>query len=574
MKTIVGIDLGTTYSLVAILQDGVPVLLPNATGETLTPSAVSFADDGTILVGSAARARATTHPATTALAFKRDMGTTRMIRLGSREMTPQELSSLVLATLKRDAEAVLGRPVDEAVITVPAYFGDAQRQATRDAATIAGLHVERIINEPTAAALAFGLHQRHREMRAVVLDLGGGTFDVTVLEIIEGVIEIQSSAGDSRLGGEDFDDVIAGLLADRVKAAHGVDARADVRGWARLRAAAESAKKRLSHEDAATVAVVDLPAPGGRVVQVQETITRDEAENAWAPLLARLAGPIHRAIRDAKVAPQDIDEVLLVGGSTRMPCVARLAAQMFGKLPLRTLPPDEAVAMGAAVQAALKGGDAAVDDLVATDVAPFTLGIEASVEFAEERVGGMFSPILERGTVIPASRVRRYFTIADKQTGIHVKVYQGEHSVCAENHLLGDYKVTGLPRGPAGQESVDVRLTYDINGILEVESTVVSTGKVATMVIERTPGRMKPAEVEAARRAMARLKFHPREALPNATALARADALFVELSGADRAVLARAIGAFRAALEGQRDPEIKAAREQLLALVLSYRRPE
>jgi molecular chaperone HscC len=574
VKTIIGIDLGTTYSLVAILQDGVPVLLPNVLGETLTPSAVSIADDGTVLVGSAARARATTHPDATALAFKRDMGTDRVIRLGSRKMTPQELSSLVLASLKRDAEATLGRPVDEAVITVPAYFGDTQRQATRDAAGIAGLHVERIINEPTAAALAYGLHQRNRELRAVVLDLGGGTFDVTVLEIIEGVIEIQSSAGDARLGGEDFDEALAALLADRMIKGHAADARAHVQGWARLKAAAESTKKRLSSDETATVAVVNLPVGGGRIVQVEESITRDEAEHAWAPLLARLAAPIHRAIRDAKLAPRHIDEVLLVGGSTRMPCVARLAAQMFGRLPLRKLPPDEAVAMGAAVQAALKVGDAAVGDLVATDVAPFSLGIETSAHLAEQRVEGMFSPILERGTVIPASRVQRYSTVSDNQKMIHVKVYQGEHSLCAENTLLGDYKVTGLPRAPAGHESIDVRFTYDINGILEVETTVTSTGTTATMVIERAPGRMSQEQVEAARRAMARLKFHPREALPNATALARADALFVELSGADRETLARAIGSFRATLEGQRDSEIRAAREALLAMVLSYRRHE
>jgi len=575
VKTIVGIDLGTTYSLVAILQDGVPVILPNALGELLTPSAVSASDDGTILVGAPARARATTHPTATAMAFKRDMGTDRKLHLGSRAMTPQELSSLVLGALKRDAEATLGRAVDEAVITVPAYFGDAQRQATRDAAAIAGLHVERIINEPTAAALAYGLHQRHRELRAVVLDLGGGTFDVTVLEIIEGVIEIQASAGDARLGGDDFDEALANLVADRVKAAHQVDLRGDPHAWARLRAAAETAKKRLSSDACATVALVDvLRTQEKRLLSVEETITRTEAEEAWAPLLARLAGPIRRAIRDAKVAPQAIEEILLVGGSTRMPCVARLTAQTFGKLPLRKLPPDEAVAMGAAVQAALKGGDAAVEDLVVTDVAPFSLGIETSVPFAQQRAEGIFSPILERGTVIPASRVQRYSTVAEGQRMIHVKVYQGEHSLCADNQLLGDYKVTGIPSAPAGQESIDVRFTYDINGILEVETTVVSTGKKAALVVERTPGRMSKEEVEVARRIMARLKFHPREALPNVTALARADALFVELSGSDRTLLAGAIGTFRATLEGQREPEITAAREKLLSLVLSVRRSE
>jgi molecular chaperone HscC len=571
MKTIVGIDLGTTYSLVAVLQGGTPVVLANALGETLTPSAVSVGDDGTVLVGAPARARATTHPESTCMSFKRDMGTDRKMRLGPREMSPQELSSLVLGALKRDAEAALGRPVDEAVITVPAYFGDAQRQATRDAAAIAGLHVERIINEPTAAALAYGLHQRHRELRAVVLDLGGGTFDVTVLEIIEGVIEIQSSAGDARLGGDDFDDLLAALLADRVRAAHGVDPRADARSWARLRAAAEGAKKRLSRDEATTVALLDLPGQGGRSIAFEERVTRAEAEQAWAPLLARLAAPIQRAVRDARMEPGALDEVLLVGGSTRMPCVARLAAQIFGKLPLRALPPDEAVAMGAAVQAALKGGDAAVEDLVATDVAPFSLGIETSVESHGRRAVGIFSPILERGTVIPASRMQIYSTVGDGQKLIHVKVYQGEHSLCVDNQLLGSYEVNGIPPGPAGQQSIEVRFTYDINGILEVESTVVSTGKKATLVVERTPGRLSKAEIEAARRAMAKLKFHPREALPNATALARADALFIEVTGTDRERVGAAIGAFRAALDGQRDEDIDAMREHLNALVHALR---
>jgi molecular chaperone HscC len=571
VKTIIGIDLGTTYSLAAVLQDGRPVVLPNALGETLTPSAVSLGEDGTVLVGSPARARATTHPAATALAFKRDMGTDRRYQLGPRTMTPQELSAVVLAAVKRDAEAALGHAIDEAVITVPAYFGDAQRQATRDAAAIAGVAVERIINEPTAAALAYGLHEKNRELRAVVLDLGGGTFDVTVLEIIEGVIEIQSSAGDARLGGEDFDELLAGVLAERVRKEHGGDPRVDAKGWARLRAAAETAKKRLSERETAGVALVDLPIGGGRAVQLQTTVTREEAEAAWEPLFEKMRMPILRALRDASLGPDKIDEVLLVGGSTRMPAVARLAAQLFGKLPLRTLPPDEAVAMGAAVQAALKGGDRAVEDLVVTDVAPFTMGMESSAAFGGERVAGIFSPILERGTVIPASRVRSYSTIADGQTMIRVKVYQGEHSLCADNTLLGEYEVRGLPAGPAGKEHVDVRFTYDLNGILEVDTTVVSTGRSAIMVIERAPGRMTPKQIEDARRAMARLKFHPRDALPNVTALARADALHVELAGADRELLGRAIAALRAALEGQREPEIAEARGRLLALVLSSR---
>jgi molecular chaperone HscC len=486
-------------------------------------------------------------------------------------MKPQELSALVLGALKRDAESALGCAVEEAVVTVPAYFGDLQRQATRDAGAIAGLRVERIINEPTAAALAYGLHERHREMRAVVLDLGGGTFDVTVLEIVEGVVEIQASAGDARLGGEDFDAALADRFARIAEADHGWDLRHDPRAWARLREASEQAKKRLSDAASTTIALVDLPLRGGRSGSLELSITRDEAEEAWASLLDRVRAPIHRALRDAKVAPAKIDEVLLVGGSTRMPVIARLAAQLFGRLPLRKLPPDEAVAMGAAVQAALKDGDAAVEDMVVTDVAPFTMGIATASQLGRQHVSGLFTPVLERGTVIPASRVERFFTMGDMQKEILVEVYQGEHSLCRDNQKLGAYRVEVPPR-PLGEESVDVRFTYDLNGILEVETTVVSTRRTETLVIEKSPGRMSAAEVKAAQKAMARLKLHPRDALPNTTALARADALYVELSGPARQELGHVIALFRAALEAQHEADIAPLRDRLLAMIAAFKR--
>jgi molecular chaperone HscC len=569
-KTIIGIDLGTTFSLVATMAAGRPVILPNALGETLTPSAVSLAEDGTVLVGAAARARATTHPGATALAFKRDMGTGRVLSLGDRRMSPQELSALVLRTLKRDAEVALGTPVDEAVVTVPAYFGDLQRQATRDAAAIAGLTVERIVNEPTAAAMAYGLHERHREMRAVVLDLGGGTFDVTVLEILEGVIEIQSSAGDARLGGNDFDEALAEHVARTLRESRKVDVREDPRAWARLRDACETAKKRLSDAPRASLVLPDLPLQG-RSVSIDASVSREEAEALWVTLLDRMAGPIRRALADASLRPDRVDEVLLVGGATRMPAVVRLAAQIFSKLPLRTLPPDEAIAMGAALQAALKAGDRSVDDVVVTDVAPFTLGIETATFVGDQIVKGLFTPVLERGTVVPASRVKRFSTIADKQTAIVAGVYQGEHSDCGGNHKLGEYRLEGLPPAPAGAESIDVRFTYDLNGILEVEGTVVSTGLKGSLVIERSPGQLSPGQIESARREMQRLKIHPRETLPNTTALARADALYVELTGQPRAALGQAIAAFRVALEAQSDAEIARCRERLLALLAQLR---
>lgn len=571
-KPIIGIDLGTTFSLVSTMRDGAPVILPNAIGELLTPSAVSITEDGTVLVGAPARARATTHPGRTALAFKRDMGTDRVYDLAGRKMTPQELSALVLGTLKRDAEAALGIEVEEAVVTVPAYFGDLQRKATQDAGAIAGLRVERIINEPTAAALAYGLHERHRDLRAVVLDLGGGTFDVTVLEIIEGVIEIQSTAGDARLGGEDFDAALAEWVIKRIEEQHKVALGQDPKARARIKEAAEDAKKRLSDADNARIVLVDLPVSGARRVNVELLITREQADEVFAPVMDRLRGPIQRALRDASAGPDKIDEVLLVGGSTRMPAVARMAAQLFGRLPLRKLPPDEAVAMGAAVQAALKSGDAAVDDMVVTDVAPFSMGIASSTQLGSQRVAGIYSPILERGTVIPASRVERFSTVVDDQKHILVEVYQGEHSLVRDNQKLGEYNLKNIPGGAAGTQSIDVRFTYDLNGILEVEMTVVSTGKTDTLVIEKSPGRLSPAQIKAAREAMAKLKFHPRDALPNTTALARADALYVELSGPDREILGHAIAVFRAALEGQDQKEIEMKRERLNALASSLRR--
>jgi len=563
---IIGIDLGTTYSLVAAFRDGAPVLLPNPLEEVLTPSAISL-DGDEVLVGAPARARAATHPDRTALCFKRDMGTDRTYRLGARTFTPVELSALVLANLKRDAEHALGVPIAEAVITVPAYFGDIQRQATRDAGAIAGLTVERIINEPTAAAIAYGLQDTEREVRAVVLDLGGGTFDVTVLEIIEGVIEIQSSAGDARLGGEDFSMALAERITTEIEATFGATLT-DAVGRARVVEACEEAKRRLTAQEETRVVLPALRV-GERVVDVDLPLRREDAETAWAGLLARVRAPIQRALRDARLQAGDIDEVLLVGGATRMPVIVSLASSIFGRLPRRDLPADEVVALGAAVQAALKAGDAAVEDLVVTDVAPFTMGIAISERVGAHVVTGIFSPILERGTVLPASRVERYSPLLDGQTALTIDVYQGEHSLCERNTRLGRYTVEGLPPRPAGESAVDVRFTYDLNGILEIEMTVVETGKVEHLVIERSPGSLTPRELAKAREAMARIKFHPRESLPNRTALARADALYAELTQHDRAYLGHHITQLRAALETQDGARITEARAALMAVVAS-----
>ncbi|MCA9567764.1 MAG: Hsp70 family protein [Myxococcales bacterium] len=566
---IVGIDLGTTFSLVSILQDGVPTVLPNAAGEHLTASAVSLLDNGEVLVGPPARARLTTHPGRTAIAFKRDMGSDKRVDLGLRSFTPVELSAMVLKVLKRDAEAALGRPVHEAVITVPAYFGEVQRQATKQAGEIAGLKVERIINEPTAAAMAYGLHEKDREVQAVVLDLGGGTFDVTVLEIIEGVIEIQSSAGDARLGGEDFVDLLATHVAGRIQEEHRVDPRDDPRAFARIREACEAAKKRLTLSPNTRIVAPALTL-GGRSVDVDLEITRDDAEAVWAPLLDRIRAPIHRALRDASLEPEKIDEIILVGGATRMPCFVRLAASLFGKMPRRTLPPDEAVAMGAAVQAALKSGDTSVDDMVVTDVAPFTLGISTTTSMGRQRIAGIFAPIIDRGSVIPTSRTKAFYTVEDLQTALTIQVYQGEHPMCRDNTKLGEYTMRDMPAKQAGEQGVDVRFTYDLNGLLEVEMAVMGTDRREHLVIEQAPGRLSADQIAEARAAMEKLKFHPRDALPNTTAIQRAEALYVELTGDARDHLGTTLALFRAALETEDKEEIEVRRTLLNQILNTY----
>jgi|CXWL01.1.fsa_nt_gi molecular chaperone HscC len=572
-RPLLGIDLGTTYSLVGVLEQGKPRLLPNALGELLTPSAVSVAEDGRLLVGAAARARAATHPRRTATAFKRDMGTDRRYDLGGQIFTPQELSACVLGQLKADAEAVLGTTFDAAVITVPAYFDDLQRQATRAAGEIAGLRVERILNEPTAAAIAYGLEQRARELKAVVLDLGGGTFDVTVLEIMEGVVEIRSTAGDARLGGEDFVDALAELAGEQLVVANagGVDPRRDAVGWARLREACEGAKRALSSE-----LEVELRLPGwelgdGGRRDLATTLTRQAAEERWQGLLGRLRQPVLRALRDASLAPGQVDEVLLVGGATRMPCVQRLAAELFGREPLTVLPPDEAVALGATLQAGLVAADAALEDLVVTDVAPFSLGIATMVSFGKHMVEGVFTPIIDRGTVIPTSRVSSFSTTTDGQTTIVIQVFQGENASCVDNRKLGSYRVKGIPPAPAGEQSVEVRFTYDLDGVLEVETTVSATGKTAVLVLEQTPGRLTAAELAAARERMSKLKFDPRQALPNTAAIARAEAIYRELVGPARERLGAVLSHFRAVLESQDPAAIDEARGYLNQLIATYR---
>jgi len=548
---IVGIDLGTTNSLIAVWQDGAARLIPNSLGEVLTPSCVSIDEDGTILVGRAARERLQTHPDRSVAAFKRHMGSDRVTRLGRQSFRPEELSALILRALKEDAEAALGIPITEAVITVPAYFSDAQRKATRAAGQLAGLKVERLLNEPTAAALAYGMHQRDSESRFLVFDLGGGTFDVSVLDLFENVMEVKASAGDNQLGGEDF---VTLLLERFMHEARVPDAcRADPGFMQRLMAQVELAKRALSDAPSATIRIATDDA--------EYALTLDEAQlEAWcAPLLARLREPVERALRDARLQAAQLDSIVLAGGATRMPVVRRMVTRMFGRFPACELNPDEVVALGAAVQAGLKSRDAALDEVVMTDVAPYSLGLSVSRHIAHGGIStGHYDPVIERNTVIPVSRVKRYVPMSDDQRGLQLHVYQGEARLVKDNIKLGELRIE-LPGGPAEENGVEVRFTYDANGLLEIEATLERTGQTQKLIIQDNPGLMSDEEIAARFAALAELKIHPRDRLDNRTLLARGERLYQQLRGDAREYLGQWLMHFEQALETQDAHVIEAA---------------
>jgi molecular chaperone HscC len=544
---IVGIDLGTTNSLVGVFKDGAPVLIRNALGDYSTPSAVALDDQGQLIVGLAARERAATHPNMSAQAFKRWMGTERRVRLGDKEFRPEELSALVLQSLKADAEAFLGEPVTEAVITVPAYFNDAQRRATRMAGELAGLKVERLLNEPTAAGLAYGLQERENNSTFLVFDLGGGTFDVSVLEYFDGVVEVRASAGDTRLGGEDFAHVLGKLFCDRCEdiTAARRESLAQSTHWWR---AAETAKRELSERDWTRMQLV----LDGKALSAE--ITRDEFEKASAELLHRLRRPIERALYDAQLQPASLDEVVLVGGATRMPMIRQMITRLFQRLPLRTIDPDQAIAQGAAVQAGLKARDAALDEVVLTDVMPFSLGIISSHEVNGTLVGDRFSPIIERNTPVPVSRSGIYSTVADKQKAIKLDIRQGESPVGSENLKLGELEIA-VPPAKAGHASVEVRFTYDANGLLDVDVKDLLGGTTANTLIRNTATDMSEDQVAQALEKLQSLKRHPRDDADNVYLMARAKRLYEDRLGPDRQMIQDWIAQFSSALETQ-DPRV------------------
>lgn len=544
---LLGIDLGTTNSLIAVWQDGKAQLIANAVGEVLTPSVVSVDEDGSILVGSAARARLTTHPHRTAAAFKRFMGSDKRFELGEHRFTPEELSALVLGSLKQDAEAYLGCPVSEAVISVPAYFSDEQRKRTVFAAELAGLKVQRLINEPTAAAMAYGLHEQKFE-RTLVFDLGGGTFDVTVLEYALPLIEVHASTGDNYLGGEDFTDaLLKACLSDWQLTLESLEPQA----LASLHDAIEQLKRDIGEGS--------LTLTWNGDGQAREWLL-DQArlQSIWAPLLARVRTPIEQALRDARLSPRELDSLVLVGGATRMPQIQQLVAKLFGRLPYRHLDPDTIVALGAASQAACKARDAAIDELILTDVCPYTLGVASS---RGEEVSGAFTPIIERNTVIPTSRVQRFYSTHPEQKVVRIAVYQGERPWVRDNILVDSFEI---PLQPTGQvQSLDVRFSYDINGLLEVDVTFLETGHKHCHSIDRSPTGLDSEARQASHERLARLKIHPRDALPNRTLLARLERAWMQSLGDERDLIGSWLDAFNAVLAGQQAAEISRQRLQL-----------
>lgn len=556
---IAAIDLGTTNSLIAVWENGAARLIPNSLGDVLTPSCVSIDDDGSILVGRAARERLQTHPDRTAAVFKRYMGSDKTLRLGGKDFRPEELSALILRALKEDAEAALGITITEAIITVPAYFSDAQRKATRAAGQLAGLRVDRLLNEPTAAALAYGIHLRDAETRFLVFDLGGGTFDVSVLDLFEGVMEVRASAGDNMLGGEDFMRCLVHRFFEQNKLPAGL--KNDHHFMQRLYAQAEAAKRALSETSTASMRV----AHDGADYQLE--LGEAEMERICESLLQRLRAPVERALRDANLRTSELDNVVLAGGATRMPMVRRLVARMFGRFPACDLNPDEVVALGAAVQAGLKMRDAALNEVVMTDVAPYSLGIAISMELGDGTFShGHFDPVIERNTPVPVSRVKRYFAITDRQKRLDLDIFQGEARMCRDNIHLGDLKVP-LPQVAREESGIDIRFTYDINGLLQVDATVVKTSEKHSIVIEGNPGLLSEAEIAARFVELSELKIHPRDQLEHRTLLARAERLYQQFRGPQREWLGAQILTFEQVLESQDKRRIEPVRKQFETLL-------
>lgn len=552
---IIGIDLGTTNSLVSAYKDGKAYLIKNALNSTITPSVVGLDDEGRIIVGQPAKDRLQTHPELTVSVFKRLMGSDQTIKLGDLELKPQELSSFIIRQLKEDVKAELGIEASEAIITVPAYFNDSQRKMTKLAGRLAELSTERLLNEPTAAALAYGAHEE-LDSQILVFDLGGGTFDVSVLEMFDGVLEVRSSAGDNRLGGEDFTQVIIhDFLTFLVKEHNLIEDTLRSHFLPKIIAECERAKTALSSQSEYTLSI-DLDSKSYKF-----SYTRSTFEKNSQHLLDKLILPVKQALSDSSIKLSELDQILLVGGATRMPMISKMVARMFGRLPSREVNPDEVVALGAGYQAALKAQDKLIQDVVLTDVSPFTLGIEVVNEIDGRFINGVFSPIIERNTTIPVSRVERYFTTKDDQEHVAIRVYQGESRHTRNNVYLGILDIP-VPKDKAGEQALDVRFSYDINGLLEVETTVISNNLKQSIIINNSY-QLSEQDIEISLKKLSSMKVHPRENTGNIAFLYRANRLYEQHLGGTREEVGRIIDYFNSALEAPNKDDIDSIRRNL-----------
>ncbi|MBQ4650213.1 MAG: molecular chaperone HscC [Firmicutes bacterium] len=544
---LIGIDLGTTNSLAACYRDGEPVLIPNRLGGYLTPSVVSIDEEGNLFTGQVAKEKMITSPDQSASVFKRSMGTGKEFLLGNKRYSATDLSALILRSLKEDAEVFLGEEVTEAIISVPAYFNDVQRKATKQAGELAGLKVERIINEPTAAAIAYGITRDDEEKRFLVFDLGGGTFDVSILELDGDIMEVRAIAGDNYLGGEDF----TGVLYNMFLKHHGLEESALTKPQAKhLWKQAELCK--ISFSEAAGGVSKMTASLNGDMLELD--ISAADYEKACGDLLERLKKPIERSLKDAKLRVADLDEIILVGGGTRLSLVRSFVTKLFRRFPNISVNPDEAVAIGAALQCAMKERNEDIKEIVLTDVCPFTLGTSVVRTFGEnEKEGGYFLPIIERNTVIPVSRRETLYTVYDKQKEITVDILQGESRLAKNNLHLGEIHVR-VPEAPAGGESINVTYTYDINSLLEVIVKVNSTGYTKKMIIKSEESQLSDEEAEARMKELDYLKVHPRDQEINQLILARGERIYEESTGFVREELANVLAQFEHILDRQ-DPE-------------------